>query len=154
MRRWPKSAFAIAEENGEVWRSCIRNYQIKTAIPIEIAHCDVIGPRSCRAQRAWCPMEVSSSITQEHGQGLPSSADDDVWLAVMIYIGNGNGSWAVVNGHHHLIEASRRRRHARRRARSRIEKIGSEQCGQGENCTLHGGPLHGSPNIHPNSGCI
>ena len=108
MRRGLKSAPAVAEQNGEIRRLRVRNYQVKIAIAIEIAHRNVIRKRSGRAgcPRRWA--EVSPAIAEEHGKGLAGSVgDEEVQLAVMIYIRDGDGPWALADGQDDLIEACR-----------------------------------------------
>src|SRR5271157_316928 len=108
MRRGLKSAPAIAEQNGEIRRLRVRNHQVKIAIAIEIAQRNVIRKRSGRTGCRRGRTEVPLAIAEEHRHGLAGSVgDEEVQLAVMIYIGDGDGPWALADGQNDLVEVCR-----------------------------------------------
>ena len=91
MLGWPKTALAVAEQNRDQRDFGVGYGDIDVAVTIEIAKREVVGGLSRCAGRARRGVEMPSSVAQQDGQQAAVDVDgDNVGMAVMIDVGNGN----------------------------------------------------------------
>jgi hypothetical protein len=106
-----KPAASIAEQNRDVRRFGSSHDEIEVAVTVEIGYRNVVRRRAAGKRRTGHRREVIFAVAEKHGKGaVRKVGDDQVGVAIMIEVGDGDRSRAMASGKNDAVEGDRRLR--------------------------------------------